>query len=177
MAKGKGWPLFLLQFLSFLKVSKILTDKDGFSPVVFRLRLEQKIPVTVCLVCCVCVLFSKANSKWRTSISYRFITFYSFAPCAAKVPLGQCSRVCCCREISLVNQKLTFDERISCITRHDDFSQKINGQSHCKLLLPSEIAEAIVAIVEPFKLIGKRVNFVIWFKLNSNRDFNREQLL
>ena len=103
-----------------LHQTKILTDKDGFSPVVFRLILEQKIPVTVCLVCCVCVLFSVAFSLTVPVAT----TFYSFAPCAAKVPLGQCSRVCCCREISLVNQKLTFDERISCITRHDDFSPK-----------------------------------------------------
>ena len=71
--------------------------------------------------------------------------------------LGLCQK----KYFGFLNQKLTFDERISCITRHDDFSPKINGQSHCKLLLPSEIAEAIVAIVEPFKLIGKRVNFVI----------------
>ena len=39
------------------------------------------------------------------------------------------------------------------------FHRKINGQSHCKLLLPSEIAEAIVAIVEPVKLIGKQVSY------------------
>ena len=39
------------------------------------------------------------------------------------------------------------------------FHGKIIGQFHCKLLLPSEIAEAIVAIVEPFKLIGKRASF------------------
>ncbi|RMX55939.1 hypothetical protein pdam_00015626 [Pocillopora damicornis] len=28
------------------------------------------------------------------------------------------------REISLVNRKLTFDERISCITRHRNFSPR-----------------------------------------------------
>lgn len=56
----------------------------------------------------------------------------------------------CCREIPLVNQKLTFDERISCITRHDDLHRDVIG----KLLLSSEIAkaEAIVTIVEPVKL-------------------------
>ena len=32
----------------------------------------------------------------------------------------------CCREIPLVNQKLTFEERISCITRHDDFPPRSN---------------------------------------------------
>ena len=43
---------------------KILTktDKDGFSPAVFKSRLEQKLPVNECLVCCVCVLFSTAKS-------------------------------------------------------------------------------------------------------------------
>ena len=30
----------------------------------------------------------------------------------------------CSREIPLVNQKLTFDEKISCIMRHDDFSPR-----------------------------------------------------
>ena len=43
---------------------KILTktEKDGFSPAVFRSSLEQKIPVTEYLVCCVCVLFSMTTS-------------------------------------------------------------------------------------------------------------------
>ena len=27
----------------------------------------------------------------------------------------------CCREFPLLNQKLTFDGRINCIARHDDF--------------------------------------------------------
>ena len=34
------------------------------------------------------------------------------------------------REIPLVNQKLTFDERISCITRHDDFLPRSNRASY-----------------------------------------------
>ena len=34
------------------------TDKHGLSPAVFRSRLEQKTPVTECLVCRICVLFS-----------------------------------------------------------------------------------------------------------------------
>ena len=44
--------------------TKILTktDKDGFSPAVFKSRLEQKLPVNECLVCCVFVLFSTAKS-------------------------------------------------------------------------------------------------------------------
>ena len=46
------------------------------------------------------------------------ITFYSSAPSAAKVTLDQCSRVSL---IPLANHKLTFDERVGYITRHDDF--------------------------------------------------------
>ena len=67
----------------------------------------------------------------------------------------------CCRKILFVNQKLTFDERISCITRHDDFSPRIHRAVYCKLPLSSEIAkaEAIVAIVEPLKPNRKRVSF------------------
>ena len=37
------------------------TDKESFSPAVFGSRLEQKIPVNKCSVCCVCVLFSMEN--------------------------------------------------------------------------------------------------------------------
>ena len=37
------------------------TDKESFSPAVFGSRLEQKIPVSKCSVCCVCVLFSMEN--------------------------------------------------------------------------------------------------------------------
>ena len=56
------------------------TDKDCFSPAVFRSTLEQKIPVIECY-------------EWIAVFVYVAITFYSFALCAAKVPLGQCSRV------------------------------------------------------------------------------------
>ena len=48
------------------------TDKDGFSPAVFRSRLQQKIPVTECLPCCVCVLFSMAKSIIRMNNCVRF---------------------------------------------------------------------------------------------------------
>ena len=41
------------------------TDKDGFSRAVFRSRLEQKAPITECLICCLCVLFSMAKSMLR----------------------------------------------------------------------------------------------------------------
>ena len=53
------------------------------------------------------------------------ITFYSFTLSALKVPLGA-REFRCCREIPLVNQKLTFYEIISCITRHDGFLPKIH---------------------------------------------------
>ena len=89
------------------------TDKDGFSPAEFRARFEQKTPVTECLVHRVCVLFSMGKSMLR---------------------MGSCVRFCChnilfLRTFPLVsallaNQKLIFDERISCITRHDDFSPR-----------------------------------------------------
>ena len=55
-----------------------------------------KTPVTECLVFCVCVLFSMGKSMLRLDIAVFVsvaITFYSFALSAAKVPLGQCSKV------------------------------------------------------------------------------------
>ena len=47
------------------------TGKDGFSPVVFKSRLDQKNPVIQCLVCCFCVLFLMAKSMERMAISVR----------------------------------------------------------------------------------------------------------
>ena len=66
-----------------------------FLPAVFRSRLEQKSPVTECLVCCVCVLFPMKESmiridSWFVSIA---MTFYFLALSATRVPLGQCSGV------------------------------------------------------------------------------------
>ena len=62
---------------------------------VFRSRLEQKSPVTECLVCCVFVLFSMKESmiridSWFVSIDMKF---YFLALRAARVPLAQCSGV------------------------------------------------------------------------------------
>ena len=48
------------------------SDKNGFSPAVFRSRLEQKIPVTEYLVCCICVLSSMAKSMLRMGSCVRF---------------------------------------------------------------------------------------------------------
>ena len=78
----------------------------------FRSKLEHKAPVTECLVCCVCVLFSMAKYMLRMVVVFVFvnITFYSFA-----------LEFCCCRVIPIENHKLIFDQRIGCITRHDDF--------------------------------------------------------
>ena len=80
-----------------MHLTKISTkiDKGGFSPAVFRSRLEQKTPFTEWLVCCVCVLFSMAKSMLRKSSVFVSvaITFHSFAISATKVPHGQCLRV------------------------------------------------------------------------------------
>ena len=74
------------------------TDQDGFLCAVFRSRLEQKSPVTKCLVCFVCDLFPMSKSMLRMgSFLYLFVfvdvIFYSFALSAAKVAPGHCSRV------------------------------------------------------------------------------------
>ena len=55
---------FSLQKENCVRQTKISTktDRDGLLPAVFRSRLGQKIPVTECLVCRVCVLFSIAKS-------------------------------------------------------------------------------------------------------------------
>ena len=79
----------------------------------FRSKLEHKAPITECLVCCVCVLFSMAKYMLKMVVVvfvFVNITFYSFA-----------LEFRCCRMIPIANHKLTFDERIGCITRRDDF--------------------------------------------------------
>ena len=77
---------------------------------------------------------------------FSFLRLCFFSMAKSVLRMGSCVRFCChnilfrtlggegyqfhcCREISLVSQ--TFDERIRCIRRHDDFSPR----SHCKLLL------------------------------------------
>ena len=72
----------------------------------------------------------------------------------------------CCREIPSVNQKLTFDQRISCITRPDDFSPR----SH-----PS-VSLQVAPFLKDCKGRGYRLRWktseyiVIWFMLISKRD-------
>ena len=102
------------------------TGKGGFSPAVSRSRLQQKTSFTEYLVYCVCVLFSMAKSMLRMSSVFVSVakTFPSFAMGAAKVPSVSGLEFRCCRVLPLTNQKRTFDERISCITRHDDFSPR-----------------------------------------------------
>ena len=55
--------------------TKISTNTDSFSPAVFRSRLEQKISATKCLVCCVFVLFSMAESIVRMASYVRFCCY------------------------------------------------------------------------------------------------------
>ena len=98
------------------------TDKEGFSLAVFRSRVEQKNPITECLVFCVCV--DEICQDWVAVFVSIAITFYSFVLSAAKVALGQYSRVSLLKGISLWKPKANFDERISCITRHNDFSPR-----------------------------------------------------
>ena len=72
----------------------------------------------------------------------------------------------CCREIPSVNQKLTFDKRISCITRPDDFSPR----SHPNVSLQ------VAPFLKDCKGRGYRLRWktseyiVIWFMLISKRD-------
>ena len=122
------------------------SDKLGFSPAVFRLRLEQKkLPLLNVCECCVCVMFSMAKSMFRIGSCTRVCCHN--ASNATKVPLSQCSRVSLLWSNSLTNQKLTFDERISCISCHRTGQRK------------------------------KSDFIVIRFKFISNGDFNREKFL
>ena len=90
------------------------------------------------------------------------ITYSSFALSAAKVPLGQRSRVSLLKSNSLHKPKLTFDGRfeiISFMTRHNDlFGREVIGQLQCELLLSSEIAKA--EAITSSRLNGKRLSLL-----------------
>ena len=104
------------------KFRRRLIKTIQFSPAVFRSRLEQKFSVTEYLLCCVCVLFSMAKFMLRiSSIWWHFIPSHYVRRRFSSVSALEFR---CCREIPLVNQKLTFYERISCIRRHDGFSPR-----------------------------------------------------
>ena len=152
------------------------TDKDSFSLTVF-----SSVPVTEYLVYCVCVLFSLAKSMLGMGSGVRFFCHNILF---LRTMWGEGSSVSAvefrCCEISLVNQKLTFKERIICITRHDDFSTR----SHREVSL--QVAPFLRDCKGKSYRRGCRAGqteretsefIVIWFKFISNRDFNREKIL
>ena len=118
----KMWECFFFTSCIICVPTKISTrtDKDGFSPAVFRSRLEQSTPVTEWLVNCLRVLFSMAKSMVIMGSCVHFCLHNMLF----LISLVNAPEFRCCRVISLANQKLTFDEIISCITRHDDFSPR-----------------------------------------------------
>ena len=79
----------------------------------------------------------------------------------------------CCREIPSVNQKLTFDKRISCTTRPDDFLPR----SHPNVSLQ------VAPFLKDCKGRGYRLRWktseyiVIWFMLISKRDLIEKNFL
>ena len=58
------------------------TDEDGFSPAVFRSRLERKTPIAECLFRCVHVLFSVAESILKIGGCFCFCYHNIFFLCA-----------------------------------------------------------------------------------------------
>ena len=142
---------------------------------------NKKTPITERSVCCVCVLFSTTKSMLRTRMGscvyFCCHNILSFPQSAAKVPMVSVLEFHCCRVIPLANHKLTFDERIGCITRQDGFRREVIRQFHWKLLFSSETAKPEAIVVEaPFKRKTIEV-IVIWYKLISNMDFIRERPL
>ena len=115
----------------------------------FRSKLEHKAPVTECLVCCVCVLFSMAKYMLRMVVVFVFvdITFYSFA-----------LEFRCCRMIPTANHKLTFDERIGCITRHDDFVPRSHRAVSLQVAPFLKDCKSSVRLSSSSRLNGKQVS-------------------
>ena len=94
------------------------TDHDGFSPAVFRSRLEQTTPVTESVQLVEFVFFFSMTKHMLRMGSFSFLRV------RRRFPLVSALEFRYCRVFPLANRKLTFDERISCITMHDDFSPR-----------------------------------------------------
>ena len=76
------------------KENRVLVRRFLSCGVEVKIGTKKKTPVTKCSVYCICVLFSVAKFMERMGIFvFVDVAFYSFALSAAKVPLGQCSRV------------------------------------------------------------------------------------
>ena len=152
------------------KFRRRLIKTIQFSPAVFRSRLEQKFPVTEYLLCCVCVSFSMAKFMLRiSSIWWHFIPSHYVRRRFSSVSALEFR---CCREIPLVNQKLTFYEIISCIRRHDGFSPR--SYRAVSLQVASFARDCKDRGYGRDRRAGqterKTIEFiVIWFKLISNR--------
>ena len=121
------------------------TNKDGFSPAVFRSRLEQKIPLH----------FIPSHYVRRRFPSVIVLEFRS------------------CREIPVLIKKLTFDERISCVTRYHKFSPRNHRVVSLQVapFLRDSKGRGYRHDRRAGQIERKTSEFkVIWFKLMSNRD-------
>ena len=68
----------------------------------------------------------------------------------------------CFRVIALANHKRTFDERIGCITRHDDFVPRSHRAVFtASLSFPQRLKKTEAVAVEPVK---QKTSEFIWFK-------------
>ena len=75
------------------------------------------------------------------------ITFYSFA-----------LQFRCCRMIPTANHKLTFDERIGCITRHDDFVPRSHQAVSLQVAPFLKDCKGSVRLSSSSRLNGKQVS-------------------
>ena len=107
-----------------------------------------------------CFLWQTLSQEWVALFICVALTFYSIRLCAAKVPLGQCSR-----EIPLVNQKLNFWQKNQLYYEALWFSTK--------LLLSLEIAKAEV-IMSMIELARPPIWWITYIsqahKINNNKE-------
>ena len=108
------------------------TEKDGFMHTVFEIRTKKKPVTEFYRVCCACVLFSlgKSMQRMNSRVPFRSQNIF-FLRTSEGFPLVSALEFRYCGEILLVDQKQTFDQRTSCITRHDDLPTRSHGAFHC----------------------------------------------
>ena len=104
----------------------IKTDKDGFSPAIFKSRLNKKISLLNVQFFAFVFYFLQRNlwKEWLALFVPVVLNFISSYEARRRFPLISAIEFRSRGVIPLANQKLPFDERISCIVKRDDFSPR-----------------------------------------------------
>ena len=128
----------------------------------FRRRLKKTVSCIRCPIC----------KEWIARVPFRSQNIF-FLRTSEGFPLVSALEFPYCGEILLVDQKQTFDQGTSCITRHDDLPTRSHGAFHCPApFLRDCKSRGRRRHSWASQTKQKRSKFiVIWFKLTSRWDY------